>query len=136
MSFEEFYKESIDQPHAFWQKEAALVDWQTPFSQVLDYSTPPFAKWFVDGKTNLCHNAIDRWAASQGDSPALIADGAHARADAYVSLAVIASAGVILICVEAMERIIGIEGVGEEPGLKSVAMTTASPASIIARAAG
>lgn len=73
MSFEEFYKESIDQPHAFWQKEAALVDWQTPFSQVLDYSTPPFAKWFVDGKTNLCHNAIDRWAASQGDSAALIA---------------------------------------------------------------
>ena len=73
MSFEEFYKESIDQPHAFWQKEAALVDWQTPFSQVLDYSTPPFAKWFVDGKTNLCHNAIDRWAASQGDNAALIA---------------------------------------------------------------
>jgi len=73
MSFEEFYKESIDQPHAFWQKEAALIDWQTPFSQVLDYSTPPFAKWFVDGKTNLCHNAIDRWAASQGDSAALIA---------------------------------------------------------------
>ena len=73
MNFEEFYKESIDQPQAFWQKEAALVDWQTPFSQVLDYSKPPFAKWFVDGKTNLCHNAVDRWAASQGDKAALIA---------------------------------------------------------------
>ncbi len=73
MSFEEFYKESIDQPQAFWEKEAALIDWQTPFSQVLDYSKPPFAKWFVDGKTNLCHNAVDRWAASEGDSAALIA---------------------------------------------------------------
>ena len=73
MNFEEFYKESIDQPQAFWEKEAALIDWQTPFSQVLDYSKPPFAKWFVDGKTNLCHNAVDRWAASQGDSAALIA---------------------------------------------------------------
>jgi propionyl-CoA synthetase len=73
MNFEEFYKESIDQPEAFWQKEAALVDWQTPFSSVLDYSKPPFAKWFVDGKTNLCHNAVDRWAASQGDKAALIA---------------------------------------------------------------
>ncbi len=40
--------------------EAALVDWQTPFSAVLDYSKPPFAKWFVGGRTNLCHNAVDR----------------------------------------------------------------------------
>ncbi|MFT5643591.1 MAG: propionyl-CoA synthetase [Janthinobacterium sp.] len=73
MNFEEFYKESIDQPHAFWKKEAALVEWQAPFSEVLDYSNPPFAKWFVDGKTNLCHNAVDRWAKTQGDSAALIA---------------------------------------------------------------
>ena len=50
--------------------------------------------------------------------------------------AVIASAGIIFIWVQASERIIGIEGVGEEPGLKSVASTTASPASIITRAAG
>jgi hypothetical protein len=40
------------------------------------------------------------------------------------------------MCVEAMESTIVIDGVGDEPGLKSVASTTASPASIIARAAG
>ena len=50
--------------------------------------------------------------------------------------AVIASAGVIFICVHASDSIIGMEGVGDEPGLKSVASTTASPASIIARAFG
>ena len=48
--------------------------------------------------------------------------------------AVMASAGVIFICVQASERIMGMEGVGEEPGLKSVASTTARPTSIMSRA--
>src|ERR1041384_4884234 len=48
--------------------------------------------------------------------------------------ALIASAGVIRICVQAMDRIICIEGVGELPGLKSVASATDTPASINARA--
>ncbi len=73
MTFAEFYKESIDDPQAFWAKEAGLIDWHTRYAQVLDYSKAPFAKWFVGGKTNLCHNAVDRWVASQGDSAALIA---------------------------------------------------------------
>ncbi|MET3135102.1 propionyl-CoA synthetase [Oxalobacteraceae bacterium GrIS 1.11] len=73
MNFAQFYKQSIDQPEAFWRAEAALIDWNTPFSQVLDYSRPPFAKWFVGGQTNLCHNAVDRWAAKQGEHAALIA---------------------------------------------------------------
>jgi propionyl-CoA synthetase len=87
MNFEEFYKESINHPAAFWEKEAALVDWQTPFSQVLDYSTPPFAKWFVDGKTNLCHNAVDRWAESQGDAAALIAISTETNTEKVYSFA-------------------------------------------------
>jgi propionyl-CoA synthetase len=39
---------------------------------VLDYSRPPFARWFVGGKTNLCHNAVDRHLASRGDQLALV----------------------------------------------------------------
>jgi propionyl-CoA synthetase len=73
MKFADFYKQSINDPQAFWAEEAKLIDWHQPFSQVLDYSRPPFAKWFVGGKTNLCHNAVDRWVATQGDKPALIA---------------------------------------------------------------
>ncbi len=49
-------------------------------------------------------------------------------------VAVIASAGVMRVCVEASDRTKGIDGVGDEPGLKSVARTTGKPASIIARA--
>ena len=73
MNFADFYKNSIDNPQAFWDNEAKLIDWKEPYKQVLDYSNPPFAKWFVGGKTNLCHNAVDRWVAKQGDKPALIA---------------------------------------------------------------
>ena len=73
MTYAEFYQQSIDDPQRFWGNEAKLIDWAEPFSQVLDYSSPPFAKWFIGGKTNLCHNAVDRWVASQGDKPALIA---------------------------------------------------------------
>ena len=39
---------------------------------MLDYSKPPFAKWFVGGRTNLCHNAIDRHLATRGGQKALI----------------------------------------------------------------
>jgi propionyl-CoA synthetase len=73
MNYSEFYGQSTKDPHTFWASEARLIDWQQPFSQVLDYSRPPFSKWFVGGKTNLCHNAVDRWAATQADKPALIA---------------------------------------------------------------
>ncbi|AIY43206.1 Propionate--CoA ligase [Collimonas arenae] len=73
MSFASFYQRSIDEPSTFWAEQARRIDWHHPFSQVLDDSRPPFARWFVDGTTNLCHNAVDRWVATRGDQPALIA---------------------------------------------------------------
>jgi propionyl-CoA synthetase len=63
---------SISDPEGFWGEQAQRIDWHTPFSQVLDYSKPPFAKWFIGGTTNLCHNAVDRHLADLGDNPALI----------------------------------------------------------------
>ncbi|TMG83959.1 MAG: propionate--CoA ligase [Betaproteobacteria bacterium] len=63
---------SLADRDAFWRERASLIDWQTPFSQVLDYSRPPFARWFVGGRSNLCHNAIDRHLATRGDQAALI----------------------------------------------------------------
>ncbi|AMP01355.1 propionate--CoA ligase [Collimonas arenae] len=73
MSFATFYQRSIDDPSAFWREQARRIDWHHPFSQVLDDSRPPFAKWFVGGTTNLCHNAVDRWVGTRGEQPALIA---------------------------------------------------------------
>ena len=73
MSYADFYRTSIEDPETFWRKEAERIDWQTPFSQVLDHSRQPFARWFVGGQTNLCHNAVDRWVSLQGEQTALIA---------------------------------------------------------------
>ena len=63
-----FYERSIESPEAFWEEQAALIHWEHPFERVLDYSKPPFARWFPGGKTNLCHNAVDRHLAERGDS--------------------------------------------------------------------
>jgi propionyl-CoA synthetase len=71
-AYEDFHRRSIEDRDGFWRDEARLVDWQTPFETVLDYSRPPFAKWYVGGRTNLCHNAVDRHVAERGDQPALI----------------------------------------------------------------
>jgi propionyl-CoA synthetase len=71
-TYAETHRRSLAEPDGFWRERAALIDWQTPFSRVLDYSRPPFARWFVGGYTNLCHNAIDRHLATRGGQPALI----------------------------------------------------------------
>jgi acetyl-CoA synthetase len=48
-------------PVSFWDARAKeLLDWYTPYTQVLDSSGAPFYKWFVGGKTNVVHNALDR----------------------------------------------------------------------------
>jgi propionyl-CoA synthetase len=73
MSYKEFHQASIENPTEFWAEQAKLIDWKTPFTEVLDYSNPPFAKWFKGGLTNLCHNAIDRHLATRGDQIALVA---------------------------------------------------------------
>jgi len=68
----EFHARSIADREGFWREQAALIDWHAPFERVLDYSKPPFTRWFVGGRTNLCHNAVDRHLAARRDQPALI----------------------------------------------------------------
>ena len=71
--YADFYRRSIEDRDAFWAEQAALIDWQTPVQQVCDWSNPPFAKWFVGGTTNLCHNALDRHLAERAQQNALVA---------------------------------------------------------------
>lgn len=68
----DFHYRSIQDRNGFWRDEAERIHWETPFTEVLDFSRPPFAKWFVGGRTNLCYNAVDRWLPQQADRPALI----------------------------------------------------------------
>ena len=71
-TYRDFYRRSIDDRDGFWREQATLIEWETPFAQVCDDSRPPFANWFVGGRTNLCHNAVDRHVAALGGQPALI----------------------------------------------------------------
>jgi propionyl-CoA synthetase len=70
--YADFHRRSLQDREAFWSEQAALIDWKTPAKQICDYSNPPFARWFVGGTTNLCHNAVDRHAAAHPDRRALI----------------------------------------------------------------
>ncbi len=72
MDLKSFHRRSIEDPEGFWAEQAALIHWHKPFGRVLDYSRPPFTRWFVGGETNLCFNAIDRHLATQANRPALI----------------------------------------------------------------
>ncbi|GGL96366.1 acetate--CoA ligase [Deinococcus aerophilus] len=53
------YRQSLDDPDAFWTGVASELTWTQPWSQVLDWQEP-HARWFVGGQTNLAYNALDR----------------------------------------------------------------------------
>jgi len=72
MKYADLHRRSIADREGFWRDEAKRIDWHKPFSKVLDYSNPPFAKWFVGGETNLCHNAVDRHLKDRGEQKALV----------------------------------------------------------------
>jgi len=72
MGLAEFYQKSLNQRDSFWRAEASAIFWKTPFSATLDFSDPPFTRWFVGGLTNICHNAIDRHLPTRRDQRALI----------------------------------------------------------------
>ncbi len=71
-TYAEAHRRSLHEREAFWAEKASLIEWNTPFERVLDYDRPPFARWFVGGRTNLCHNAVDRHLAARGQQTALI----------------------------------------------------------------
>jgi acetyl-CoA synthetase len=58
-AYETLYKQAQDDPEGFWASMAKELDWFKPWDKVLEW-TPPFAKWFVGGRTNIAHNCLDR----------------------------------------------------------------------------
>ncbi len=60
----------------FWEEQAERLTWDTRWEQVLDWSNPPFAKWFVGGKLNAAYNCLDRHVeAGHGDKVAYYFEG-------------------------------------------------------------
>src|SRR5688572_15413240 len=78
-SFEEYkriYDKSIADPEAFWAEQAENeLHWFKKWDQVLDWQ-PPFAKWFLGGKINVCYNCVDRHVKTERrNKPAIIWEG-------------------------------------------------------------
>ncbi|MBU6311914.1 MAG: acetate--CoA ligase [Actinomycetales bacterium] len=83
------YAEADRDRLAFWAAQAERLDWETPWTQVLDWSKAPFARWFVDGKLNVAYNCVDRHVEDgYGDQVALYFEGepGDTRAVTYAEL--------------------------------------------------
>jgi acetyl-CoA synthetase len=84
------YDEAAADRLAFWDTQARRLDWATPWTQTLDWSNAPFAKWFVGGSLNASVNCVDRQvAAGRGDRVAIHFEGepGDTRSITYAELA-------------------------------------------------
>ncbi len=75
--YQEMYDRSIADPEGFWGEIAETFVWKEKWSKVLDYTFEGNVdvKWFVDGKTNLSVNCLDRHLEERGDKTAIIWEG-------------------------------------------------------------
>ncbi|BCL23544.1 acetate--CoA ligase [Streptomyces tuirus] len=68
--------QSGDDRLAFWAEQAAQLDWDTEWTEVLDWTDAPYARWFTGGKLNVAYNCVDRHvAAGHGDQVAFHWEG-------------------------------------------------------------
>ncbi|MGY5888866.1 acetate--CoA ligase [Geodermatophilus arenarius] len=65
------YEQAESDRLAFWETQARRLSWTQEWDEVLDWTDPPFAKWFVGGKLNVAYNCLDRHVeAGHGDQVA------------------------------------------------------------------
>ena len=77
------YAEAAADRLAFWAAAASRLDWASPWSQVLDWSEEPFARWFVGGTLNVAYNCVDRHvAAGNGGRTAIIFESEDGSSEA------------------------------------------------------
>jgi propionyl-CoA synthetase len=73
--YREVYARAKADPEAFWLEAAAAIDWFEKPSRAFDPTAGVYGRWFPDGVTNTCHNALDRHvAAGRGNRTAIIYD--------------------------------------------------------------
>ena len=73
--FQKIYDQSIKNPEKFWQEASNDIFWFKKPTKILNKSNPPFYKWFEDGITNTCYNALDlHIEQGRGEKIALIYD--------------------------------------------------------------
>jgi acetyl-CoA synthetase len=90
MDWDEMAQFALENLEGFWADRAEELEWFQRWDKVLDDSNKPFFKWFVGGKTNIVHNAVDRHVKTwRKNKLALIwvsEDGKEERTFSYYSL--------------------------------------------------
>ena len=73
--YQEIYDNSINNREEFWQNISKDIFWYKKPTKILNSSNPPFYKWFEDGVTNTCYNALDHHIVQgRGEKLAIIYD--------------------------------------------------------------
>src|ERR1700676_52797 len=146
----ELYREAEEDRLAFWANQANRLSWETPFSEVLDWSGAPFAKWFVGGTLNVAYNCVDRhveagngdrvairWEGEPGDSRELTyADllvQVSKAANALSSLGLVAGDRVAIYMPMVPEAIVAMLACARLGGLHSVVFAGFSASALAAR---
>ncbi len=75
-TFDEYksaYKQSVEQPEAFWGEIAGHFTWRKKWDKVLNWNfKDPFVEWFKGARLNITENCLDRHLEKLGNVPAII----------------------------------------------------------------
>jgi acetyl-CoA synthetase len=72
------YRQSVEDPHAFWSEQGKCLDWMKPYTVVKDVSFASrdlHIRWYADGTLNACHNCVDRHLRTRADQVAILWEG-------------------------------------------------------------
>ncbi|HEV7956954.1 MAG: acs [Microbacteriaceae bacterium] len=144
------YEEAADDRLAFWAKQARSLHWHQDFTETLDWSNPPFARWFADGKLNVAYNCLDRhveagngdrvaihWEGEPGDSRSLTYSDLTAEvkraANAMITLGITAGDRVAIYLPMIPEAIVAMLAVARIGAIHSVVFGGFSAESLRAR---
>ena len=86
-TYEAWYKESVENPDAFWGEHGKRIDWFKPYSKVKNTSFEGNVsiKWFEDGELNVSYNCLDRHLEKRGDQVAIIWEGDDPKDDRKIT---------------------------------------------------
>ena len=87
--YQSICKKAKENYEGFWGDLAnELLLWDKPFTKLLNQDSPPFFKWFEDGKLNASYNCIDRHLKTQPNKTAIIfeADDGEVTSVTYLEL--------------------------------------------------
>ncbi|WP_280477450.1 AMP-binding protein, partial [Nocardia asiatica] len=131
----------------FWAEQARRLHWEQPWTQVLDWSDAPVAKWFVGGKLNVAYNCVDRhvlaghgeqvaihWEGEPGDSRAItyeqLQDEVCRAANALTELGLVAGDRVAIYMPMVPEAIVSMLACARLGLTHSVVFAGFSPAAL------